>query len=56
MTGEMIAGVVRHILTTVGGVLVAKGYIDEGTMTTIVGGAAAAIGFVWSWIAKRNTA
>ena len=54
MTGEMIGGVVRHLLTTFGGVLIAKGYIDAEQLAAIAGGAAALIGVVWSMLAKQR--
>lgn len=54
MTIEAILGIVRHVLTFGGGLLVTKGYIDEGTMTTVVGAAVTLIGAVWSVVAKRQ--
>ena len=54
MTGEMIGGVVRHLLTTFGGAAVAAGYLDADQLTAIAGGAAALIGVVWSMFAKQK--
>ena len=54
MTIEAILGIVRHVLTFGGGLLVTKGYIDEGTLPTVVGAAVTLIGAVWSVIAKRQ--
>lgn len=53
MNQEMVLGVIRHILTIVGGVVVTKGYADTATVTTIVGGVLAAIGVGWSIWTKR---
>ena len=49
---EHTAGMVRHILTSIGGVLVMMGYTDEMTMATVVGAAMTLLGFAWSWMAK----
>jgi len=53
MTAEMISGFVRHILTFGGGIAVAKGVVDEATMTALVGGIVTIVGAAWSWWAKR---
>jgi hypothetical protein len=53
MTAEQIAGFVRHLLTFAGGFAVSWGYIDEATLTTIIGGIATVVGAVWSWAAKK---
>ena len=52
MTQEKWMGVFRHLLTTVGGVAVAYGYIDETTMVQIVGFVVTMLGFGWSIWAK----
>jgi hypothetical protein len=49
---EQTAGMVRHVLTSLGGLLVMMGYTDEGTMTTVVGSLMVILGFAWSWVAK----
>ena len=54
MNQEMILGIIRHILTIASGAVVVKGYTDESTATTIVGGIVAFIGVVWSIWAKRQ--
>lgn len=51
---EQIMGFVRHGLTVGGGVMIAKGVMDEGTMSEIVGALMTLIGFVWSYWAKRH--
>lgn len=50
----VIAGVIRHILTAVGGALVAKGYVDAGAVEAIVGGVVATVGVIWSVIQKKK--
>lgn len=52
MTKEQILGVVRHLLTFFGGILVTKGLIDETIVTEVIGGISTLIGAVWSFIAK----
>lgn len=52
MTQEQIMGLVRHGLTAVGGAAVMLGWMDEGTVTQIVGAAMTLIGFAWSMYTK----
>ena len=52
MLGDKEMGVVRHILTAVGGVLVYMGYTDDATWTMVAGSMATMIGFMWSWMSK----
>lgn len=56
MTSEEVAGLVRHAVTTFGGVLISLGYTDSNGLTAIAGGAAAIVGVLWSIWAKRNPA
>lgn len=53
MDAGQVAGIVRHVLTFVGGIAVAKGLIDTETAAQVVGALATIIGVVWSVIAKR---
>jgi len=53
---EYITAIVRHVLTTLGGLLVAKGVTDEATVQAVVGGLVAAIGLVWSLVHKKKAA
>lgn len=50
-----LAGLIRHALTMLGGILVTKGYSDSTVMESIVGGFVATIGVLWSLYAKRGT-
>ena len=52
MNKEQILGIVRHVLTFVGGFLITKGLVDETFVTEIVGALSTIIGSVWSFIAK----
>lgn len=55
MGKEQVIGIVRHVLTFLGGLFVLKGYLDESLVNQIVGGAATLIGTVWSVISKAKT-
>jgi len=52
MNKETILGIVRHVLTFVGGIVVAKGLLDEGIVTAVIGGALTVVGAVWSIVDK----
>lgn len=45
---DSILGLLRHLLTFGGGILVTKGIVDEGTATELVGGLITVIGGAWS--------
>lgn len=54
MYGEILMGLVRHLLTTAGGAAVANGVLSSSDLTTVVGAAAAVAGVAWSAFAKRR--
>jgi hypothetical protein len=54
MTRDMWLGLVRHLLTLIGGVFVAKGQIDADTVNTAVGAAVSLGGVAWSIADKRK--
>lgn len=45
MNKDLILSLARHILTSVGGVLVTKGVVDSGTVEAVAGGIIALVGF-----------
>ncbi len=53
MTGEQVWGIVRTILAAAGGYVVAKGYIDNGTMTSIIGALGTLFVAGWSVWSKK---
>jgi hypothetical protein len=53
MNKEQILGIARHILTFVGGFLVVRGYVDESTLTEIVGSTVTLAGLIWSVLDKN---
>ena len=55
MFNDKITGLLRHILTFVGGYLVTAGIIDEQMLTEVVGAIITLVGFVWSWTSKKET-
>lgn len=54
MNLEQTLGIVRHSLTLVGGILIAKGYIDEAMVEAISGGVVGLVGLIWSVIIKNK--
>lgn len=56
MNYEMVMGLVRHLLTFGGGIVIAKGWADEATVTQIVAGAVALGGVIWSFLSKKPAA
>lgn len=53
MTADMWQGLIRHVLTLVGGFMVSKGYVDESTMQAGIGAVATLVGIGWSVAAKK---
>jgi hypothetical protein len=49
---EKTAGMIRHVLTAMGGLMVMMGYTDEMTVATVVGAIMTLVGFSWSWMSK----
>jgi hypothetical protein len=52
-TQRVIMGVVRHGLTTIGGAMVANGYLDAAAAETVTGAGIALAGVAWSIWEKR---
>ena len=52
LTREQVMGIIRHTLTFVGGIVVAKGLVDESTATEIIGSVLTLTGAIWSIVAK----
>lgn len=55
-TKEQILGIVRHVLTFFGGILVMKGLLTDSSSQEIVGSATSLIGLVWSVVSKKDSA
>lgn len=56
MTGEQIWGVVRTLLAFGGGFIVSKGYIDDATLTAVIGALGTIFIAGWSVYSKKKTA
>lgn len=54
LTKEQILGILRHVLTFGGGILVMKGLVDESTWAEITGGVITLVGSVWSVVEKHK--
>ena len=50
---EQFLGIVRHIVTFAGGVIVAKWRVDGATIETLGGVVVTLAGVIWSFAAKR---
>ena len=55
MKKAMILSIIRHSLTFVGGLLMAKGLIDEAAVSELVGGIMAVTATIWGIIEKTKT-
>lgn len=54
MNKEQILSIIRHSLTAIGAVLVAKGYIDEVGLLTIIGAIMTATAGIWGVFNKSE--
>jgi hypothetical protein len=53
LSREQVLGIVRHSLTFLGGLVVAKGYTDDTTVTQVIGSVVTLIGAIWSIVTKK---
>ena len=54
MTKEQVMGIIRHVFTFVGGILLAKGVTTEAGISEISGAAITLIGAIWSVVSKKT--
>lgn len=54
MTKDQIFGIIRHVLTFVGGILVIKGYTDDVMVQEVIGGVLTLVGSIWSIVSKKT--
>lgn len=52
MNKDQKLGIIRHVLTFVGGILLAKGLVDESLLTDMVASIMVLVGGFWSVLAK----
>jgi hypothetical protein len=50
---EQVLGLVRHALTFIGGILIAKGLASDGQIGEMIGAAVTLVGTVWSVLSKK---
>ena len=56
MNKDQILGIVRHVLTFGGGLLVMKGVVEDDIIQDVTGAAITFVGTVWSFIDKLKAA
>lgn len=54
MNKEQVLGIIRHILTAVGVILVYKGIADDGTILAVIGAVTSAVAGIWSLFDKTE--
>jgi len=53
MNKEQVLGVLRHSLTFIGGLLVAKGLVDDALVAELSGAILTLVGGAWSILVKK---
>jgi hypothetical protein len=53
MNKEQVLGLLRHSLTFIGGLLVAKGLVDDAIVTELSGALLTLVGGIWSILIKK---
>lgn len=53
LTKEQVLGIMRHVLTFVGGILVVRGYLNQDLLTELTAGLLTSTGAIWSILSKR---
>jgi len=51
---EYTASLLRHLFTSLGAILIAKGYADSAIVEALAGGAVAVVGIIWAMVHKAN--
>ncbi len=54
LTEIQVLGILRHVLTFGGGILVAEGTISSALETQIIGGIITVVGAIWSIVSKPS--
>jgi len=54
MTKDQIFGVLRHTMTALGGILIAKGLVADGAWAELTGAALTLTGVIWSIVSKKQ--
>lgn len=51
---DQVLGLIRHALTFIGGVVVAKGLVDDVLFQEVLGGIMTLVGAIWSVASKKK--
>ena len=51
---DQLLGLIRHVLTFIGGIIVAKGVLDADLSQEIIGGLMTVVGGLWSVVSKKK--
>lgn len=54
MNKDIVLGLVRHVITAAGGLVIGKGYVDASTLDAAVGAIVTLVGIGWSVVDKRS--
>lgn len=54
MSGQQVAGIVRAVVSGLGGYLVGKGLVDADTVVSVAGAASTVAMALWSVYSKRQ--
>ena len=54
MTSDQIGGIVRAIVSAVGGYFIGKGLLDASMVTSLAGAAATIASAIWSVLSKKT--
>ena len=54
MTQEQVSGVIRHTLSAIGGILIAKGLVSDGSWMELSGAGMALFSVIWSIVSKKK--
>lgn len=54
MKKEQTLGIVRHVLTFVGGIVVMKGFASDSVVQEIIGTVLTLVGSIWSVVNKQE--
>jgi hypothetical protein len=56
MNQDQVMGLVRHALTAIGGIVIAKGLASDGNVQEIIGALMTLAGVIWSIKSKKTPA
>ena len=54
LSKEQVLGIVRHVLTFAGGIVLTQGLVDQALIDTIIGSSITLVGAIWSIVSKRT--